>query len=282
MSFNRYLDALPKGDRGESAIVGIPFDGTASFRPGSRFGPQAIRDASQSLETYSTFLDRDLHGRDYIDWGDLELAPGRVDLMLESVENVVNEVLAQELKPIILGGEHTATLGVVRSLLNKLPELVLVQLDAHADYKEDYMGDSLNHATVMRRIAELIPPERIFRIGTRSGTRKELSDAGVNVPVEESFNPRDLEGINRNIPHDLPVYVTLDLDVFDPSLMPGVGNPEPNGLTWREFIQFSRVMTYKNFVGFDVMELTPQFDPTGVSAIVAASAVRDLMLSLMQ
>jgi len=281
MALTRFLNALPVGDRGEAAIVGVPFDGTASYRPGARFGPSAIRAASHSLETYSSFINKDLQGRDVIDLGDLELAPGDVDGMLKRVEAKTDELIERDMRPIFLGGEHTGTLGVVRSLIKAYPDLMVIHLDAHADFKDEYLGSKINHATVMKRVADLISNDRIIKIGVRSGTKDELVDAGMDVPIPLDSIRQHWDNIVNKIPEGNPIYVSLDLDVFDPSLVPGVGNPEPYGLTWREFIQITRVLTYHNFVGFDVMELTPKYDSTGVSAVVAASVVRDLTLSLL-
>lgn len=282
MSPTAFLTALPDGARGEAAILGVPFDGTASYRPGARFGPNAIREGSHSLETFSPFLDRDLTTRDFTDWGDLEVAPGRADLMIDNVANRTREILESDMKPVILGGEHTITIGVIRAMVERYPNMKVLQIDAHADFRDDYLGEKYCHATVMRRIAEVIPDDSIYRIGVRSGTREELVEACIELPISADDGMlRDIEGLFSSIPKDVIIYVTLDLDVFDPSLVPGVGNPEPNGLTWREFIQLMRAISFHKVIGCDVTELAPQYDPTGVSAIVAASAVRELMLSMM-
>ncbi len=275
------MGAAPHGERGEAALIGVPFDGTASFRPGARFGPGAIREGSHSLETYSPFLDRDLANRDFIDAGDLEVAPGRPEKMIDLVSQRVKSILAQDMKPIVMGGEHTITIGVVSALVEKFDRFSVLQIDAHTDYRDEYLGEKYSHATVMRRIGEMIPPERIYRIGIRSGSREELIDAGIDLPIGAEARGKDVERVINSIPEDAELYITLDLDVFDPSLVPGVGNPEPNGLTWREFIQLMRVISYRNVLGCDVTELAPQYDTTGVSAIVAASVVRELMLCIM-
>lgn len=278
MPANLFLGAMPQGRGGSLAIIGVPFDGTASFRPGTRFGPGAIREGSLSIETYSTFLDRDLAWVRFEDLSDLEVAPGSAERMVQAVTEQVRSLSDAGIKPVVLGGEHTVSLGVVRALVNKYPDLVILQLDAHADFRDDYLGERLSHATVMRRIAELVPLERIYRFGIRAGTKEELEGSGLKLPLGYEGGMRDVESLFRKIPPQAPLYVTLDLDVFDPSLMPGVGNPEPYGLTYREFIQLIRVLISFNIVGFDVTELVPHYDPSGVSAIVAASIVRELLL----
>lgn len=281
MSSNMFLGASSDSASSEAVLLGVPFDGTASFRSGARFGPSAIREGSHSLETYSPFLDRDLSNRDYVDWGDLEITPGRADLMIEKVSAEVREILNTGMKPVIMGGEHTCTIGVIQALVQKFPKLGLFQIDAHADYREEFMGERLSHATIMRRVSEFIPQDRIYKVGIRSGTRQELIEAGFALPISTDSRLRDIDEVFKTIPEDIELYITLDMDVFDPSLVPGVGNPEPNGMTWREFIQLMRAVSYRNIIGCDVMELAPQYDQTGVSAVVAASAVRELMLCMM-
>ncbi len=272
-----FIGSRLEGVKGEMALIGVPFDGTASYRAGARFGPGAIREGSQSLEMYSAFVNVDLDEVSYIDRGDLEVPPGNAQRIVEIVEEEIGRVLADGLRPVVLGGEHTITLGVIRALAGIYDDLTVLQLDAHADMRDEYRGEALTHATIMRRVQEIIPPERIIRFGIRSGTREELQMAGVSLPIT---GRRDIEGLIKSIGVNVPLYVTIDMDVFDPSLVPGVGNPEPGGLTYREFIQLVRGLSYRRIVGFDVMELAPQYDHSNVSAIVAASVVKELLLSM--
>ncbi len=281
MDTGLFLGAKPAQERGEAALVGVPFDGTSSFRPGSRFGPRAIREGSHSLETFGPYLDRDLTSMDYVDLGDLEVAPGAVERMIESVADAVAEIHDRDMRPILLGGEHTIAIGAIMKMVERYPNLVVLQLDAHADFKDEYLGESISHATTMRRVVDFISPDRLYRLGMRSGTRDEFVKTGIELPLGHEGGVLDVEKLLKSIPRDAPLYVTLDLDVFDPSLMPGVGNPEPNGLTYREFIHLIHGLVWHKLVGFDVVELTPQYDPSGESAIVAATAVRDLMLCMM-
>jgi len=184
------------------------------------------------------------------------------------------------MRPILLGGEHTITAGAVKSLIRFYPDLVVLQLDAHTDFRDEYLGEKVCHATVMRRVSEILGPDRLVRLGIRSGTREELAGTGLELPLGFQGGMRDIEAAAKAIPDGAPLYVTVDLDVFDPSLVPGVGNPEPEGLTYREFIQLARALIWKKIVGFDVVELAPHYDPTGVSAVVAASAVREMLLCM--
>lgn len=278
----RYLGALGEGARGDVILLGVPFDGTASYRAGARFGPGAIRAGSHSLETFSPFLDRDLDGLQYVDWGDLDVPPGSASRTVEMVADRLRDIYKAGAEPLLIGGEHTITLGAVQAALQVYPNLSVLQLDAHTDLRDEYLGERLSHATVMRRVMELIPPQRIYRFGVRAGTREEIVGAGINIPLGIEGGQRDVERAVGKIPEDVPLYVTIDLDAFDPSLVPGVGNPEPLGLTYREFIQVARVLSRRMVVGCDIVELAPHYDQTGVSAIVAASVVREMILCLIE
>lgn len=274
-----FLGANQKGSRGEAAIIGVPFDATKS-RPGARFGPDAIRRGSHSLEVFGPYLDRDLDNLDYVDLGNLDVAHGSVERMVDQVAENVGKILESNMKPILLGGEHTIALGAVKTLYECNPDLVILQLDAHADFRDEYQGKNLCQVTVMRRIVDIVPPDRLYRLGVRSGTRDEFEKTGISLPLGFDGGVREVAEVLKSIPDDAPLYVTLDMDVFDPSLVPGVGNPEPMGLTYREFVQLLRGLVWHKLVGFDVVELAPEYDQTGVSAVVAASAVRDLMTCL--
>ncbi|MBM3326283.1 MAG: agmatinase [Calditrichaeota bacterium] len=276
----RYLGALSERARGDIVLLGAPFDGTESFRAGARFGPNAIREASTSLETYSPFLDVSLDDLDYIDCGDLELPPGSAVKTLEIVTAKVRDIYQRAMKSLLIGGEHTVSLGAVQAAFEKYPDLKVLQLDAHLDLRDEYLGDRLSHATVMRRISEIVGVEGIIRFGVRAGTREEMEGSGLELPLGLEGGQRDIERIMRQLPDDRPLYVTVDLDVFDPSFLPGVGNPEPLGITYREFIQIVRILSRLNVIGADVVELAPQYDQTGVSSVVAASVVRELLLTM--
>jgi len=278
----RYLAALPEGDRGEAALIGVPFDGATTYRPGAKYGPQAIRGASYSLETFSTFLDLDLLGRDYLDWGDIETTSGQPGLMVKQIDERISQALELNLKTVILGGDRVISYGVVASMLKKFPELAVLQVDAHACLREDIDGEKLCHLTTMRRISEIIPSSRIYRLGIRSGTREELIEAKVELPISMDSTGIDVDSVVRTIPKDIPLYVTFDMGVFDPSLVPGVGKPKPNGFTWRDFIKTARGLNFLNVVGFDVVGLAPEYDSTEISAVIVSSAVRELMLVLMK
>jgi len=257
---------------GRICLFGAPFDSTASFRPGARFGPAAIREASYGLETFSPVQSADLDDCPYMDMGDLELPFGDPVPALDMVEKTACEILAKGRIPFMLGGEHLMSLGAIRAAMKIHPGLTVVHIDAHADLREDYLGARLSHATVMRRVFELTGPDSLFQIGVRSCTREE--HALVN----------ELDTLPERIALKIgerPCYLSCDLDVLDPSVLPGTGTPEPGGLMFGELSSILvSVMTRLNIIGLDVVELAPQLDPSGVSGVAAAKIVRECLLAL--
>ncbi|WP_018293935.1 agmatinase [Mariprofundus ferrooxydans] len=260
----------------EIRIIGAPFDGTASFRPGSRFGPSAIRDASDGIETWSPDLDSDLESVHYADAGDLELPMGNTEGVLAIIREAVDECLADDVIPFLLGGEHLITLPAVESVFEKYPDLVVVQLDAHADQRDDYLGVELSHACVMRRISELVGDENVRQLGVRSGTQREY-ELMKSFGTLTTFREDDLIELVDWI-GDRPVYLTVDLDVFDPACFPGTGTPEPGGIEWWTFQRFIKAMQGCDIVGLDAVELAPQLDTSGCSSVLAAKCVREMLL----
>ncbi|ATX80401.1 agmatinase [Mariprofundus aestuarium] len=259
-------------------IIGAPFDGTVSFRPGARFGPAAIRDASDGVETYSPFLDIDLEGVHYSDIGDLELPMGDVGAVLSIIREAVEECLADDVTPFLLGGEHLVSLPAIEAVFEKYPDLVVVQLDAHADQRDDYLGVKLSHACVMRRVSELIGDGNVRQLGIRSGTQREY-ELMRGFGTLSTFRDDDLDELVEWI-GERPVYLTVDLDVFDPACFPGTGTPEPGGIDWWTFQRFIKVMQGCDIVGLDAVELAPQLDSSGCSSVLAAKVVREMLLIL--
>jgi agmatinase len=251
-------------------IAGCPLDVTSSFRPGTRFAPDNIRKASWTLETYSPYLDRDLDDARFFDAGNLDLPPGNLDQSLLVIENASDEIAGNKRKLLALGGEHLVTFPLIKGLRNHIERLQVVHFDAHCDLRDSYEGETLSHATALKLVKNLGGVD-LFQIGIRSGTRQEFKELNL------IHSPASLEeGIDRHI----PVYVTFDLDVCDPSLAPGVTTPEPGGLTFKEVMEYLIVLSKFNLVGADVVELAPDYDTTFVSSIVAAKITRELLLLL--
>jgi len=257
-------------------VIGVPFDGTVSFRPGARFGPAAIRDASDGVETYSPFLDAELESVSYADSGDLELPMGDVSAVLSIIREAVDDCLDDGVIPFLLGGEHLVSLPAIEAVVERHPDLVVVQLDAHADQRQDYLGVKLSHACVMRRVSEFLGQQNIRQLGIRSGTREEYALMRGNDTLT-TFREDDLDALIAWI-GERPVYLTVDLDVFDPACFPGTGTPEPGGIDWWTFQRFIKIMRACRIVGLDAVELAPQLDSSGCSSVLAAKCVREMLL----
>jgi agmatinase len=260
-----------------AVILGCPYDGSASFRPGARFGPSAIRRASWGIETYSPYLNQDLSELSIHDMGDLELPLGEKKISLDLIRKAVRKILSGYKFPILLGGDHLITLPVVEELVKNYPQLQIVHIDAHTDLREEYLGESASHSTVMKRVLDHLGEGRLFQIGIRSGTEDEFKLARKMKSIIP-FDPGSLRSMINRLKNQ-PVYITLDLDVMDPSLLPGVGTPEPGGFTFHEFMSLLKILEALHVVGFDIVELTPDYDPTQISSITASAILREMSLA---
>ena len=257
-------------------LFGVPYDGTTSFRPGTRFGPAAIREVSSGLESYCPQLGLDLEDLVFADLGAVEIPFGAPEPVVAAVKAATEQVLALGLKPLMLGGEHSISSGAVAAVAAQHPELVLVQLDAHADLRHSWLGAHHSHACAMRRCLEVLPSGQLLQIAIRSGTKAEFSElqqTGRLVPIEQMAAAlKPLRG--------KPLYLTVDLDWFDPAVLPGTGTPEPGGYLWSHFAALVDELRHHQLVGADVVELAPMLDPSGVSSVLAAKVTRSLLLLL--
>jgi agmatinase len=262
--------------RPAAVILGVPYDATSTFRRGSALAPQAIRWASQSIETYSPVLRRDLESVRYDDGGDLDVDGATPEIVADAVRDAVAGTAPGAL-PVLLGGEHTLTLGAVQALAARHPDLAVVQLDAHTDLRDEYEGRRVSHATVMRRVMEAVPPERIVALGIRAGTGEEFALAGRYRACSPRLSVRS--EIWRWL-QDRPVYVTIDIDAVDPSDAPGTGNPEPDGIAAGDLLAFLRRLADLPVAGVDLVEVSPPYDPSGRTAVLAAVIIREVVLAL--
>ena len=260
-----------------AVILGCPFDGTASFRPGARFGPSAIRRASWGIETYSPYLKRDLGQLRLHDMGDLELPLGEKDASLSMIREAVRTILLAKKFPILLGGDHLVSLPAVEEVLRAYPRLHIVHIDAHTDLREEYLGEVFSHSTVMRKTVDRLGNGRLFQIGIRSGAKEEF-DLAKKMKLIVLTHPNSLRALVKRIGKQ-PVYVTFDLDAMDPSLVPGVGTPEPGGLTFDGILSILEELRPLRVVGFDLVELTPDYDATQVSSVTASVILREMILA---
>lgn len=265
----------------ESDIVlfGAPFDGTTSFRPGTRFGPPEIRHQSYGLETYSPYQDADLCDCRIFDSGDLELCFGDTVRVLDDIESRTKQILEDGKLPFMVGGEHLVTLGAVRAVFDKYPQLAIVHFDAHADLRDDYLGQKLSHACVLRRCHELVGDGSIYQFGIRSGDRSEFIWQQGHTEMYR-YDTAELKQVLSRL-QNRPVYLTVDLDVLDPSVFPGTGTPEAGGIgfdTLRKDV--TMICQQLQVVGCDVNELSPAYDPSGVSTAVAGKIIREMLIAL--
>ncbi len=258
------------------AITGVPYDGTSTFRAGSGQGPAAIRWASQSIETYSPVLQRDLERVAIADRGDLNVTGLTPEQMVDAVGTYVTG-LDTAVLPLLLGGEHTISLGAVRALGPRYPGLAVIQLDAHTDLRDEYEGRRISHATVMRRILDVIETGAAVQAGIRAGTREEFDAAR---GLRHSGPRMDIPGPVWSWLEQRQVYVSIDIDALDPSEAPGTGNPEPDGITARDLLAFVRRLGQLTVVGLDVVEVSPPYDPSGRTAVLAAIIIREAILAL--
>ncbi len=261
-------------------VFGAPFDGTVSFRPGTRFGPAAMRQEFEGLETYSPYLDMDLTDYDLFDAGDLDLPFGAKMRGLEMIYETTMEILDAGKVPMMVGGEHLVSYGPIKAVSEKYDDLIILHFDAHADLREHYMDEPFSHATVIRRAWDLVGDDRIYQFGIRSGERTEF-EFGKEHTIMEKFSSDTLPKVVESL-GDKPVYVTIDLDVMDPSIFSGTGTPEPGGLTFKEMMKITALLSRLNIVGADVVELSPQYDTSGASTAAACKVLRELTLAVLR
>ena len=301
---NQFIGCDKAYAKADTVIFGAPYDSTTSFRPGTRFGPNAMRAESFGIETYSMLQDKDLvDDTKVFDAGDIELPFGDPKPALKMIERQARRILDDGKRPFLLGGEHLVTLGAFRAVLAKYPDLVVIHFDAHADLREDYLGNPLSHACVLRRCHDLVGDGRIFQFGIRSGTREEfqfMKDGHVttepfadttlervvrklarNGKIEQSNNRTIEQSNNQTIKQSPPVYLTIDMDVLDPSEFPGTGTQEAGGFSYPQLVRDMRLICSRlNVVAMDNVELNPGLDPTGRSTALACKFLRECLLSL--
>lgn len=266
-------------EQAAAVLFSAPFDGTTSFRPGTRFAGGAIRRDSDGLETFSPYQNADLADCRVFDSGELDLPIGDVKGALAAIARRTKTILDDGKLPFMIGGEHLVTLGAFQTIYSAYPDVNIIHFDAHADLRDDYLGVKLSHACVLRRCHELTGDGRIFQFGIRSGDRSEFSWGAGRV----STRLFDFEGLEQTVQSlaGKPIYFTLDLDVLDPSVFPGTGTPEPGGVS---FDALRRAATYvcrhARVVGCDVNELSPPYDQSGISVAAACKIIREMLIAL--
>lgn len=278
----RFVAAEAGYEECEWVIAGAPLEATVSYRAGTRWGPARIREASHSLETYSPELDRDLEELAVCDLGDVVLPLGNVGQSLARIEAALRRPVRDGKRFLVLGGEHLVTLAAVNAALARYPDLVVVQFDAHTDLRDEYLGEPYSHATVMRRVLDLVGPGRVWQLGVRSGLREEfaLAREATRAFPDVTHGARVLAGELAGPLRGVPLYLTVDVDVLDPAVAPGTGTPEPGGIGFGELHQalLGLVRAGARVVAADIVETAPPLDPSGRTEIVAAKLAREILL----
>jgi len=263
-------------------IFGVPFDVTSTYRTGARFGPNAIRQASLNIETYSFRTGVDVEDLRLHDLGDLHVSAD-TEKTLGRISLVVKDILEARKTPVLIGGEHTITLGVVKGLGDKASKTAIVSFDAHLDLRNEFMDLKLSHTTFMRRINEEAKPAKIIEVGTRAVCKEELDYAKKD--KIEFFTARQIrkegsEGIAKQLREKLAkyknVYLSIDMDILDPAYAPAVQNPEPEGLKTHTLLDILYKICDANVIGFDVVEVAPNYD-AGVTAVQAAKIIFEVL-----
>ena len=266
-----WMGQNPDYETSDIVMLGMPFDGTVSYRPGSRFAPEQIRLASRGLEEYSPVFDKDLSEVNFHDAGDLEFPLGNTYKSLEQIKKNVEEIYKDGKRVLGIGGEHLITLPEVRAVSKFYDDIALVHFDAHTDLREEYLGEEMSHSSVIRHISKFVKPENIKQIGIRSGLKKEWEFTAKHNTLCRKYSDLD-------ILHDKSIFITVDLDCLDTSIMPGTGTPEAGGMTFNELLGWFKYLKDFNIAGADVVELAPDYDATGASTAVAAKVIRELLM----
>ena len=252
-------------------MLGLPFDGTVSYRSGSRFAPEQIRLASWGLEDYSPRFDKHLEDVNFHDAGDLEFPLGKTYKSLDLIEKNVEEIYRDGKRVFGIGGEHLVTLPEIKAVSKFYKDLAIVHFDAHTDLREEYLGEEMSHSAVIRHASKIVGAENIKQIGIRSGMKEEWEFMKEHKTLISEYSELD-------VLKDKKIFVTVDLDVLDPSVMPGTGTPESGGMQFNELIGWFEYLKNFDIIGADVVELAPDYDASGVSTAVATKVIRELLM----
>lgn len=278
-NYQTFLGCDKEYNIADMVIFGAPFDSTTSYRPGTRFASRTMRAESYGFETYSPYQEKDLFDLNIYDAGDIDLPFGDTLKALEMIEEYSAEILSDGKIPVMIGGEHLVSLGSVKAVKRKYPDLHIIHFDAHADLRDDYLGQKLSHATVMRRIWDLTGDGKIFQFGIRSGECGEFLWSKDHTFMSK-YNFNGLMEVLESL-KGKPVYFSIDLDVLDPSYFPGTGTPEAGGVSFAQLHEaLLEVCSKALIVGADINELAPNYDSSGVSTAVACKILRELLLGI--
>lgn len=267
-----WMGQNPDYEKSEIIMLGLPFDGTVSYRPGSRFAPEQIRLASWGLEEYSPYFDKHLEECNFHDAGDLEFPLGNTVKSLDLIEKNVREIYKDGKKVFGIGGEHLVTLPEIKAVSEFYKDLAIVHFDAHTDLRKEYLGEALSHSAVIRHAGEIIGFENIKQIGIRSGMKEEFE-------LMKKYNTQIYDYSELDCFKKKNIFITVDLDVLDTSIMPGTGTPECGGLKFNDLIGWFKYLSHFDIIGADVVELAPDYDASGASTAVATKVIRELLMT---
>ena len=266
-----WIGQNPDYNSSDIVMLGLPFDGTVSYRSGSRFAPEQIRLASWGLEDYSPRFDRHLEDVNFHDAGDLEFPLGNTYKSLDLIEKNVEEIYRDGKRVFAIGGEHLVTLPEIKAVSKFYKDFAIVHFDAHTDLREEYLGEEMSHSAVIRHVSKIVGAENIKQIGIRSGMKEEWEFMKKHNTLISNYSELDVF-------KDKKIFVTVDLDVLDPSVMPGTGTPESGGMQFNELIGWFEYLKKFDIIGADVVELAPDYDASGVSTAVATKVIRELLM----
>ena len=269
-----FIGSLNSFAEAKTVLIGMPFDGTTTNRPGTRFAPQAIRLESIGIETYSPIFDKDLEDCRFYDAGDLDLPFGNAQRVLNIIKENAVQIYSAGKKILGVGGEHLVTLAEIEAIKEFYSNIVVIQFDAHTDLRDEYLGEKLTHSGVMKQIANLIGFENIAQIGIRSGEKEEFELMKTYSTLKHRYEELD------NF-RDKNIFITIDLDVLDPGIMSGVGTPEAGGMSYNELLGWLKYLSMDfNIIGMDVVELAPDIDTTKNSTAAACKIIRECLMML--
>ena len=274
----KFMSSCEEYAHADIIMVGVPMDYTCSFRPGTRFGPQRIREVSIGIEEYSVYLDKSLEDCSFYDCGDLDLPFGNVDGSLKVIEAAAGEIIHDGKFPLFIGGEHLISVPVIKKVYEKYgDDLAVLHFDAHADLREGYTGCPNSHASAIRRLMDFMRGSGIYKFGIRSGTRDEFKFAERHTNMHRFNVLEPLESVLDKL-GSRPVHITLDIDVMDPAYANGTGTPEPGGISSSEMLEAMAAMKGINLVGFDIVEVSPPYDHSDRTALLGAKLVREAVI----
>lgn len=276
---NSFIGCDNSYEESQIVLFGAPYDGAASFRSGAKYAPSEMRKlCDEAIETYSPYQDMDLEDIKIHDFGDIVFSSEDPGVAVGEIEKTVQRFVHDGKLPVMIGGDHLVTFGAIKVLAEKYSDLHIIHLDAHADLRDSYHDNKLSHASVMRRAYDLVGDGRIYQFGIRSGEKEEFEWAKGKVHMQK-FDCKGLPEVIKAIANK-PVYLSIDIDVLDPSEMPGTGTPEAGGISFKELLDSVLALRKSSIVGTDITELSPPCDPDGISTITTCKLLRELLLAL--